>query len=196
MRQSFEILALGVLIAAAGGTASTGSAARAAAVRFTATAVSLGGPRTPSGTAQLDIVIDHWSSDAEREKLLAVLKRNGDQEELLHVLQNLEPVGHIRTPHSVGYDLRYANREPGDDGGERVFIATDRPIGFWEAANQPRSLQYPFTFIELHLDGHGKGEGKLSLATRVLPSSSGRLIQLENYAAQPVMLTQVERQTP
>ena len=196
MRQSFGILALAVLITAAGASVQTGSAARASAVRYTATAVSLGGPHTASGTAQLDIVIDRWSSDAERDKLIAVLKNNGDQQQLLHVLQDLAPVGHIRTPQSVGYDLRYANREPGEDGGVRVFIATDRPIGFWEAANQPRSLQYPFTFIELHLDDHGKGEGKLSLATRVLPSSSGRLIQLENYAAQPVMLTQVERQTP
>lgn len=174
----------------------TSSEGRLAAVRYTATAVSLGGPRTPSGTAQLDIVIDRWSTDAERERLLAVLKKSDDQDELLRTLQNLEPVGHIRTPSTIGYDLRYANRAPGEDGGQRLFIATDRPIGFWEAANQPRSIQYPFTFIELRLSENGKGEGKLSLATRVLPSSNGKVIQLENYAAQPVMLTNVERQRP
>jgi hypothetical protein len=102
-----------------------------------------------------------------------VLKKS----QLLQALQNLEPVGHIRTPQSIGYDLRYANRAPAEDGGVRVFIATDRPIGFGEAANRPRLIQYPFTYIELRLDKNGKGEGKLSLATRVLPSSNGELIQ-------------------
>ena len=192
MQRPFGIFTLVGVISAAAAVVET-SERRHAAVRYSANAVSLGGPRTPSGTAQVDIVIDRWSTDAERERLLAVLKNSDDQDQLLRALQNLEPVGHIRTPQSLGYDLRYANRSPADGGGERVFVATDRPIGFWEAANQPRSIQYPFTFIELRLNENGKGEGKLSLATRVLPSSTGKIIQLENYAAQPVMLNNVQR---
>jgi hypothetical protein len=57
--------------------------------------------------------------------------------------------------------------------------------------NRPRSLNYPFTFIELRMNGQGEGEGKLSLATKVI--AIGRIVQLENYAAQPVQLNQVRR---
>lgn len=32
-----------------------------------------------------------------------------------------------------------------EDGGRDVVIATDRPIGFWEATARPRTIDYPFT---------------------------------------------------
>jgi hypothetical protein len=114
------------------------------------------------------------------------------QDTLLETLRDLEPVGSIRTPDSIGYDLHYANQMPGEDGGRRIFIATDRPIGFWEAANRPRSFDYPFMFIELRMNGEGRGEGKLSLATKVTSSDDGKYVELENYGAQPVMLTEVK----
>jgi hypothetical protein len=47
-------------------------------------------------------------------------------------------------------------------------LITDRRIGFWEAANQPRSIDYPFTFIDIRLNRDGEGEGKMSLATKVI----------------------------
>jgi hypothetical protein len=157
--------------------------------KFTAFAINLGGPRTTSGTAQVDITIDRWSTDAERERLIEAL--NKGQDELLETLRDLKPVGSIRTATSLAYDLHYANEAPGEDGGRRIFLATDRPIGFWEAANRPRTIEYPFTFIELRMNGRGEGEGKLSLATKVI--ASGRIVQLENYAAQPVQLNEVRR---
>ena len=155
--------------------------------KFTAFAVNLGGPRTSSGTAQVDITIKRWSTDAERERLLAALKKGQDQ--ALEALRDLKPVGSIRTATSLAYDLHCAHQTPGEDGGRRIFLATDRPIAAWEAVNRPRSIDYPFTFIELHMNGSGEGEGKLSLATKVI--ASGRIIQLENYALQPVQLNQV-----
>ena len=56
---------------------------------------------------------------------------------------------------------------PGEDGGRRIVLVTDRPISFWEAANQPRSIDYPFTLIELRLNRDGEGEGKMSIATKI-----------------------------
>jgi hypothetical protein len=157
--------------------------------QFTAFAINLGGPRTTAGTAQVDITISRWSTESERDRLIESLKKGQDQ--LLDTLRDLQPVGSIRTATSLAYDLHYANETPGEDGGRRIFLATDRPIGAWEAMNRPRTIDYPFTFIELRLDGNGEGEGKLSLATRVI--ASGRIVQLENYAAQPVQLNQVRR---
>jgi hypothetical protein len=184
-------LALAAVVVGTFGVAALGARPESAPVeRFTAFAVSLGGPRTPSGTAQIDITIDHWSSQQARQKLLDAMKKG--QDALLETLRDLEPVGSIRTPDSIGYDLHYANEMPGEDGGRRIFIATDRPIGFWEAANRPRSFDYPFMFIELRMNGEGQGEGKLSLATKVTSSDDGKHVVLENYGAQPVMLNQVK----
>jgi hypothetical protein len=70
-------------------------------------------------------------------------------------------------------------------------LITDRYISFWEAANRPRSIDYPFTLIELHLDGHGTGEGKMLIAAKIEADPESRLIVLENYGAQPVMLNHV-----
>jgi len=81
-----------------------------------------------------------------------------------------------------------------EDGGRRIFLATDRPISAWEAVNQPRTIDYPFTFIELRVNRDGRGEGKLSRATRVRASNDGRFVFLENWETQPVDLRQVKRQ--
>ena len=69
------------------------------------------------------------------------------------------------------------------------MIATDRPIGFWEARNQPRSIDYPFTVIQMEIGKDGEGKGTLSFATKVMPR--GNVIVLENFATSPVMLTKI-----
>jgi predicted component of type VI protein secretion system len=102
-------------------------------------------------------------------------------------------VGTIRTPGNLAYDLRFASSEPGEDGGTRIFLATDRPVSYWEAVNRPRLSDYPFTFIELRLNGDGGGVGKLSLATKVIVSKDGKSVELENYDAQPIALNEVRR---
>jgi hypothetical protein len=99
----------------------------------------------------------------------------------------------IRNPPALAWDLHYAHAVPGEDGGQRIFLATERPISIWETTSRPRTIDYPFTFIELHLDAHGNGEGKLSRATRVVANEKGQFVQLEHYAAQPVDLTEVHR---
>jgi hypothetical protein len=81
---------------------------------------------------------------------------------------------------------------PGEDGGRRIVLMTDRPIGFWEAANRPRTIDYPFTLIEMRMDGDGRGEGKLSIATKI--TLNGDVLVLEDYANQPVMLNNIRKQ--
>src|SRR3989454_8551947 len=122
--------------------------------RFTAMAVNMDNGRTST----VDIVVNRWSTEAERKKLLSVLLEKGP-DKLLDVLQGAPRVGYFRTPESTGWDLHYAHRTPLPEGGERVVLATDRRINFWEAANRPRSIDYPFTVIELHLNRGGEGGG-------------------------------------
>ena len=157
--------------------------------RFTATAVNM----DRGGAGTLEIVVNRWSTDAEREKLVSTLLDKGENK-LLDALQSTPKVGYIRTPNSIGWDLHYASRRPLPDGGEQVVIGTDRPISFCEAANQPRSIDYPFTVIEMRLNADGEGSGTMSVATKVMADKETRTIQLENYNTTPVMLTSVKRE--
>ena len=158
---------------------------------FTAVALSGGGPRSNPVAAQIEIVIDRWSTEAERQRLLSALTKG--QNETVKALRDLPRVGSIRTPGALAWDLHYAHQMRGEDGGRRIVLATDRPVSAWEAINQPRTIDYPFTFIELQVNNSGEGEGKLSRATRVVASDDGRFVHLENWETQPVDLTQVKR---
>lgn len=141
----------------------------------------------------VEINVDRWSSDQERDSLLGTLRTQGENS-LLTSLQETKRVGFIRTPDRLGWDLHYATETPTDDGGKDIVIATDRPIRFWEAANLTRTLKYPFTVIQIHLDKDGKGEGRMSTAAKVSMSKDGKTLELENYSTQPVILEKVAEQ--
>jgi len=157
--------------------------------RFTATAMNIN-----NGSAgNIDITVNRWSTDADRDKLMNVLNEKGP-EKLLDVLQDMPAVGHFGAPGNLSWDIHFARRVPLPEGGERVVLMTDRRIGFWEAANQPRSIDYPFTMIELRLNADGEGEGKLSIATKITSDPEHNIVTLENWDTTPVRLTNVKRQ--
>lgn len=143
-----------------------------------------------SGARIVDIRVNRWSTPEEREKIETTLIERG-AEALADVMDDLPSVGTIRTPDTLAYDLRYAAEVRRSDGSRRLVIATVRPIGFWEATRRPRSIDYPFTFIEIRLGPDGRGEGKLTLLTRVTYDKRDRVVTLENFANEPVRLNEV-----
>ena len=160
--------------------------------RFTGFAINMNsGPNT----AVLDFEISRWSTDEERDKLLAILKEEKNPtDKLLRALQKLPKVGFIRTQKSLAWDLHYARQHPLDEGGRQIVLATDRPIGFWEARNQPRSIDYPFTILEMRLDKNDQGSGKILVGTKIYIDKNNNLV-LENYSQQPVMFNEIKRVT-
>jgi hypothetical protein len=156
---------------------------------FTAFAVDLGNSGRASSTAQVKITIDRWSTDEERRRLVSAFQEKGD-DALLKDLSKLKPLGRISTPDSIGYDLRYAHQMPLATGGRRIIIATDRPMTYWERVNSPRSADYPYTFIEMRIGADGKGQGKMTLATKVNMLGADT-IELENYDMSPVQLSEI-----
>jgi hypothetical protein len=156
---------------------------------FIANAVNMSNVGNP-GASQVEITVNRFTSDAARDRLMATFREKGASG-LLKALQAEPPVGSIRAPGSLSYDLRYARQLPGEEGGRRIVLATDRPVGFSEAANNAQTLDYPFTLIELRLDKDSKGEGKLSVATKL--TLNDNVLVIEDYANQPVMLTDVHK---
>jgi hypothetical protein len=160
--------------------------------RFTAMAVNMSGVGPPGATS-VEIVVKRWSTDAERDQLLSVLMDRGPGP-ALDVLRNAPEAGYIRPVGGLGYQLHFARRTPLPKGGERITLITDRPIQLWEAANQTRSTEYPFTVLELHVGKDGQGDGKLSIATRIMADKESGTIVLEDYAEQPITLTDVKQE--
>ncbi len=155
--------------------------------RFEAFAAALGTGRS----AVVEIAIDRWSTDEERERLLTAVQEFGP-DRLVDELQKIRPpVGYIRRTSSVAYDLYYARNHVNPDGSRRIVLATNRRVSFREAVSSSRSLQYQTTVIELHIGANGKGEGKLVTAAKVSWDRDAHRIEIENYEALPVDLLDV-----
>lgn len=159
-------------------------------VRLTAFAVNMSNVGRPGGVV-VDIRIQRWSTDAERQGLVTTFFEKGP-EKLLDALQDATPVGRVAMPGTLGWDLRYASYQAQPEGGSRIVILTDRPVRFWEARNQPRTIDYPFTLIELQLKPDGTGEGKASVATKITCNKRTQTVELENYASEPLRLYNVK----
>ena len=158
--------------------------------RLEATTVNMSNVGRP-GADRIEIVIERWSSEHDRDALISTLKDKGS-DALLSALQKLPRVGYIRRAGggSIGWDLHFARERKLDDGGRQIVVATDRPMSFWEAANRPRSADYDFTLADIRFDGDGKGVGKLTVAAKISVNKDGA-IEIENFANEPVRLTDV-----
>jgi hypothetical protein len=147
-------------------------------------------------TSTVDFTIERWSTDAEREQLLSILKQEKNEfqanQRLLAALQKMPKVGSIHTTQTLAWDLHYAFQSPLEEGGRRIVLGTDRPIGFREAGSSARTMDYPFTVIEMHLDRDDEGEGRILAGTKILVDKNNSLV-LENYSTQPIRFNQIRK---
>lgn len=157
---------------------------------FTAFAVDMSNTAGRTRAGSVDVIINRWSSSEERDRLVGAL-REGGTDTLLRALQKIKkPAGYIRSSGRIGYPLRFAWQIPTSDGGRRIIIGTDRPVSFLEASTQPRTMDYPFMLIDLRVDAQGKGQGKL-LPLAKITAHPDHVVEVENYASEPVRLTEV-----
>jgi len=144
-------------------------------------------------TGIVEIMVTRWSTDAEREMLLAVLKDAG-QPAMLAELQKLPQVGYIKMPNTMGVALFYARSSELPDGTRQVVLGTDRAIG--NQTRAPQASKYDATIIEMHFKkGSETGEGKIVLAGKASIGKDGK-VQISNYQGEPVRLLDVKSKTP
>ena len=181
-----------VLLVAAAGAAgvlvpSPAASADKAIERFTAFAVQMGRTRgTATGT--VDIVIERWSTPAERDRLTAALREKGSDGLIDEMRKVDDRVGYIRSGGSLGYPLRFAYQTELASGGRRLVLGTDRPVRFLET----RSTLYPFLIIDIRMGANGEGQGKLLPLARVKVHPDA-VVEFEDYAIEPVRLTRVRK---
>jgi hypothetical protein len=178
--------------------------------RLVATAVDLTDGSASAG--RIDLVIERWSSDEERQHLYRPILASNPNQLLAAIQEVRHRVGFIQSPGLQGAGARarlrraqniYFAREISTPAGRRVIVATDRHLGFGEAppavANADGShawsyAQPPaeeFTLIDIRLGADGKGIGKFVPATQVAYDKGTGAIEVENYAGLPVRLMNV-----
>jgi hypothetical protein len=191
MTSMLRSVALAVVCA---GTVASAAGAAEPVARYHAVAVNMSdvGRR---GMDTLDISVERWTTDAEFAALKDALVEKGS-DALLAALQKTRRAGYIRqSSGGLGWHLQFARKEPLPGGGYRVVIATDRPLGFWERMNNPRSADYEFLIAEMRVDANGQGQGKLMPMARVTFDERSNELEIEGYATEPVRLTRVTENT-
>jgi hypothetical protein len=64
-------------------------------------------------------------------------------------------------------------------------------MSFYELWNRPKSADYEYMFAEMRIGPDGKGQGTLVPAARIDYDPDTKTIEVENYASQPVRLSEV-----
>ncbi len=152
---------------------------------------------TSAAGTKLRIEIFRWSTEEDREKLISTFKEKG-ADQLEPTLQALPESGYVWTDESLGYSVHYAHHERLNNGGERIILATGRPLGSWSghpwtAKPEGSSVTYPYSVIELLLNSSGRGEGKMSLNWKVVADEAGKTIMLADSESAPAALKNVQR---
>jgi hypothetical protein len=179
-------------------------APRPAAVRgthvahFSARAVSVA-DNTDQGP--IDILIERWSTDAERDALQGTIVDRGPADLLAALHKNvkrragvvlLPGVGNLgarvrtRTPKNVLFA-----REVVTKAGRQLVVATDQHIGVGEPRIYSRAELQEFNLLDIRIGPDGKGIGKLAAATGVAFNSQTKTFEVADYTKQPVRLIDV-----
>ena len=158
--------------------------------RFTGFAINMNGG---AQTAPVEFTIDRWSTADERARLLTIVEGSKDpNDQLLQTLKMMPVVGYIKGNNTLRWELRYAWQTALAEGGRQLVLATDRPISFREQANKPRSVNYPFTILEIRLNSQNTGDGKIHSGAKVFLDKKGN-IAVENYARQPLRFNEIKK---
>ena len=164
---------------------------------FEGWALSMGNIATGrNSTVQINIT--RWSTYDERQELIAMLVEEGS-DELLKLLQQQEETGYIRLMGPASRQTAFPSTRLHfardiRQGGKRIIrLLTDRPIGYYEARSNPRTMDYKFTIIELRLDEKNEGEGTLAVGVQVEYDKERRTIILENYSSEPIRLSNIRK---
>ncbi len=147
-------------------------------------------------TGRVEIVINRWSTDGEREVLKAVLKAAGS-EAMVNEMKNLAQVGYVRTPETMGDALMFARSTTLPDGSRQVVVATNRPISVAGSLAPGTAQKYDLSVIEMRWKkGDKTGEGKMTIAAQASIDPKTGNVQIQNYAGMPSVLKDITSKTP
>lgn len=143
------------------------------------------GPASGKGSTFVDLEIERWTTEEERQQYAKVLAEKGSEALVDSMRDDGERVGWVRLPGTVAYDLKFA-RAIQTPEGRQIILATDRPVGMRELWNSARTLDYGATIIAFVMPADGSnGEGTIIVGAELKLEDSGQLT-IESAALNPV----------
>lgn len=168
---------------------------------FAAKAPYVGDPGSP---AQIDIMIERWSTDKDLDNLRGALVKDGGAS-LLPVLQGMilragvvlipgvQASGaraRLRHPYNV-----YFARQIETPKGRQVILGTDHYLAFGQPTSEwPEDFE--FSLLDIRLGPDGKGVGKVARAGNITYNKEAKIIEVADYSKLPAQLTEVRLDMP
>lgn len=147
----------------------------------------IGGPRPI--TDFFTLTINSFTPDNDIRRFTDILRSEG-RSDFWEALGK-EKRGTIQIGARLALDLN-AVWVTQTEEGRKISALAERWLGFGELRRGARSVDYPFTYIELWVEEDGDVEGTLFPAARVR-AKSGNSIEVENFGIYPARLTNIKQ---
>lgn len=148
--------------------------------RMTIQATAMGTSTQMGKMANVNILIEQFSTPEEQKALIDAFQRRG-QDGLVDLLEDMKPKGRVRfASGGVGNDVKYIIELPSEKG-RRFRLVTDRIIAFGELYRGTRSRDYSVGAIELVVTPDGKGSGTVLPACKLTVDKKTQKIEIETY---------------
>lgn len=157
---------------------------------FTGTVIGIGGPLAGRSTG-FTLTIDKVTSEQDIGRYLGALIEGG-QDAVMSRIKD-QKMGRFSITGQVGRDVNVV-RVRRTETGRRITLLFERWLNLFEARYGTRSQDYPFTYVEIHVDAQGKGEGTLIPAARVRFDKEEQSVEIENFGIYPARLAGVRVQ--
>jgi len=128
-------------------------------------------------TLSIDIRINRYNTEADVQKFADLLKELGT-DALRRALEK-EDVGQLSPTGRVGVPIAIA-RKLTDGKKTIVRVVTARNLSFVELRYSGRSVDYPYTILQLDLDENGKGTGTAIGAAKIRFNKKANTYEIES----------------
>lgn len=153
------------------------------------------GRNTRTITRTFNFDITKFTSDQDAKRSLGILIEGG-QDILLKELSQ-QNVGRFSLNGNLARDVNFV-RAYEEDGKRKIIAVFERWIEFAEVRGGYRSLDYPFSYIEIVIDpATGKGDGTFIGAAKIRwvrdKKTDDYHVEVENFATFPSKLMGVQK---
>jgi hypothetical protein len=178
--------------------ASLATAAMAQRTTITGTVLMYGsGFNTRTTSAPFTLNLNGRTSNDEAQRLLGALQ-SGGQEELRRSL-NHNDLGRFSIGNRAGLPVEAVIVDRTADGRLRLRAVLERWQGFGEVWRGGRSLDYPFSYLEMYIDpGKGSGDGTFIAAAQIRwrNDHGQNTVEIEDFGTLPGRLMGVRVHGP
>jgi hypothetical protein len=154
--------------------------------------------------AQIDIMVERWSTDKDLENLHGALGRDGGAG-LLPVLQGMiRRAGVVLIPGVQASGARARLRHPFNfyfarqietPKGRQVILGADHYLAFGQPTSN-WSEDFEFSLVDIRIGADGKGVGKVARAGDIAYNKDAKLLEVADYSKLPAQLTEVQLDMP